>query len=106
MLYVVAMAVLLGSFVVSVVALGLRFHRSVGDERQQMKWLALAAGIAAVVMPTGALLWNAVPAVRSRSRWLATSMPVAMGAGILRYRLYDIDVAISRTVVYAAITAG
>ena len=50
-LYVAAMAVLLGSFVLSVVALGLRFRRSVGDERQQMKWLALAAGIAAVVMP-------------------------------------------------------
>ncbi|MFZ2014151.1 MAG: sensor histidine kinase [Nocardioides sp.] len=105
-LYVVAMAVLLGSFVVSVVALGLRFHRSVGDERQQMKWLALAAGIAAVVMPTGALLWNAVPAVRIAVAVAATLMPVAMGAGILRYRLYDIDVAISRTVVYAAITAG
>ena len=104
-LYVVAMAVLLGSFVLSVVALGLRFHRSIGDERQQMKWLALAAGIAAVVMPAGALLWNAVPAVRIAVAVAAALMPVAMGAGILRYRLYDIDVAISRTVVYATITA-
>lgn len=104
-LYVAAMAVLLGSFVLSVVALGLRFRRSVGDERQQMKWLALAAGIAAVVMPAGALLWNTVPAVRIAVAVAATLMPVAMGAGILRYRLYDIDLAISRTVVYATITA-
>jgi signal transduction histidine kinase len=103
-LYVAAMALLLGSFVLSVVALGLRFRRSVGDERQQMKWLALAAGIAAVVMPAGALLWNTVPAVRIAVAVAATLMPVAMGAGILRYRLYDIDLAISRTVVYAAIT--
>ncbi len=103
-LYVVAMAVVLGSFVLSVVALGLRFHRSVGEERQQMKWLALAAGIAAVVMPTGSLLWNTVPAVRIAVAVAAMLMPVAIGAGILRYRLYDIDLAISRTVVYATIT--
>ncbi len=103
-LYVAAMAVLLGSFVLSVVALGLRFRRSVGQERQQMKWLALAAGIAAVVMPAGALLWNTVPAVRIAVAVAAMLMPVAMGAGILRYRLYDIDLAISRTVVYATIT--
>ncbi len=105
MLYVVALAVVLGSFALSVVALGLRFRRSVGDERQQMKWLALAAGIAAVVMPAGVLLWNAVPAVRIAVAVAATLMPVAMGAGILRYRLFDIDVVISRTVVYATITA-
>ena len=104
-LYVVAMAVLLGSFVLSFVALGLRFRRSVGDERQQMKWLALAAGIAAVVMPTGALLWNTVPAMRIAVAVAAMLMPVAMGAGILRYRLYDIDLAISGTVVYGTITA-
>ncbi len=103
-LYVVAMAVVLGSFVLSVVALGLRFRRSVGEERQQMKWLALAAGIAAVVMPTGSLLWNTVPAVRIAVAVAAMLMPVAIGAGILRYRLYDIDLAISRTVVYATIT--
>jgi signal transduction histidine kinase len=99
------MAVLLGSFVLSVVALGLRFRRSVGDERQQMKWLALAAGIAAIVMPAGVLLWNTMPAVRIAVAVVAAMMPVAMGAGILRYRLYDIDLAISGTVVYGAITA-
>lgn len=102
--YVVAMAVLLGSFVLSVLALGLRFRGSVGDERQQMKWLALAAGVAAVVMPVGALLWNTAPAVRIAVAVAAMLMPVAMGAGILRYRLYDIDLAVSRTVVYATIT--
>ena len=68
-LYVVAMAVLLGSFVLSVVALVLRFRRAVGDERQQMKWLALAAGIAAVVMPTGGLLGTPCRPFGSRSRW-------------------------------------
>jgi signal transduction histidine kinase len=103
-MYVIAMAVVLGSFVLSVVALGLRFRRSVGDERQQMKWLALTAGIAAVVMPIGAVLWNTVPAVRIAVAVVATLMPVAMGAGILRYRLYDVDLAISGTVVYGTIT--
>ena len=102
--YVAAMAVLLGSFVLSVVALGLRFRRSVGDERQQMKWLALTAGIAAVVMPAGVLLWNTVPAVRIPVAVVAALMPMAIGAGILRYRLYDVDIAISGTVVYGTIT--
>ena len=103
-LYVVAMAVLLGSFVLSVVALVLRFHRAVGDERQQMKWLALAAGIAAVVMPAGAVLGDSAP-VRIAVAVAAAMMPVAMGAAILRYRLYDIDLAITGTVVYGSLTA-
>jgi signal transduction histidine kinase len=103
-LSVVAMTVVLGALVLSVVALGLRFRWSVGDERQQMKWFVLAAGIAAPVLPAGVLLWNVLPAAPIAIAVVVTLIPVAMGAGILRYRLYDIDLAISRTVVYAIIT--
>lgn len=103
-LFTAAMAVVLGTLVLSVVAMGLRFRRSVGDERQQMKWFALVAGIAAPVLPSGVVLWNAVPAARIAIAVVVTLIPIAMGAGILRYRLYDIDLAISRTVVYATIT--
>jgi signal transduction histidine kinase len=103
-LFVIAMAVVLGAFVLSVLELGLRFRRSVGDERQQMKWFALAAGIAAPVAPLGVVLWNVTPAARIALAVVVTLIPVAMGAGILRYRLYGIDLAISRTVVYATIT--
>jgi signal transduction histidine kinase len=102
--YVAAMAVVLGTLALSVVALGLRFRRSVGDERQQLKWISLAAGIAFPVLASGVVLWNAVPAVRIAVALAVSLVPVAMGAGILRYRLYDIDLTISRTVVYAIIT--
>jgi signal transduction histidine kinase len=103
-LYVASTTVLLGALVISVLALGLRFRRSAGDERQQMKWFALAAGVAVPVLTAGVVLWNAVPAMRIAVAIVGSLIPVAMGAAILRYRLYDIDVAISRTVVYATIT--
>ena len=104
MLFAAAMSLVLGALVLSVVSLGLRFRRSVEDERQQMKWFVLAAGIAAPVLPAGVLLWNVLPAAPIAIAVVITLIPVAMGAGILRYRLYDIDLAISRTVVYAMIT--
>jgi signal transduction histidine kinase len=102
--FVVPMAVVLTALVLSVVALGLRFRRSVDDERQQMKWFVLAAGIAAPVLPTSVVLWNVLPAAPIAIAVVVTLIPVSMGAGILRYRLYDIDLAISRTLVYATIT--
>jgi hypothetical protein len=106
-------AVVLGALL----SLLVRFIRSRGEERQQIKWfMALAVvGISSLVsvsvvsalLPSGNssgalvvnflqnLLWIIVPA----------SLPIAVGIAILRYRLYDIDHIINRTLVYAALTA-
>src|SRR5215208_6450359 len=81
-------------------------------ERQQIKWFAYATAVAI----SGVILKNSVyPAVGVTWVWwvglvLTTvgvaSSPVAMGIAIFRYRLYQIDILINRTLVYAALTAS
>jgi len=81
-----------------------RFRRSRGVERQQLKWVAYAA---VIVVAGGVLL----PVVFGRkpleiAQQLTTLLvPLAAGLAILRYRLYDIDVLIKRTLVYGALCA-
>jgi hypothetical protein len=91
---------------VAAASLVVRFRRARGTERQQLRWLALAAGLAAAsvlvllaLAPTGnevLLGWG--------SAVLVALLPVATGASILRYRLYDLDRIISRTVAYGLLT--
>ncbi len=104
LLMAVGMPLLLGSVVVAIIPLVQRLHRSSGVERLQLRWFAFASVCAAVVLPTVLLLWSVVPAVRPLTALALTAMPVAAGVAILRYRLYDIDLVISRTVAYTAVT--
>ncbi len=87
-------------------ALVLRFRRSRGMERQQLKWLLFASAITVaifiVIQPATSQQWDlalllALPVV--------PAIPVAAGIAILRYRLFEIDRLINRTVVYALLTA-
>jgi hypothetical protein len=78
-----------------------RFWRSEGDEREQYKWLAFAAALFVVSFPLAEI--NAVLETISGIAFLA--LPIAVGIAVLRYRLYDIDILISRTLVYAPLTA-
>jgi signal transduction histidine kinase len=100
----VGMPLFLGSLVVAIVPLVQRFRRSSGVERLQLRWFAFASVCAAVVLPTVALLWSVVPAVRPLTALALTSIPIAAGIAILRYRLYDIDLVISRTLAYVTLT--
>jgi signal transduction histidine kinase len=100
----VGMPLFLGSLVVAIVPLVQRYRRSIGVERLQLRWFAFASVCAAVVLPTVALLWSVVPAVRPLTALALTSIPVAAGIAILRYRLFDIDLVISRTLAYTALT--
>ena len=84
-------------------SLVLRFHRSTGIERAQIKWLAFSAvplvgaGFASAVLPDKLVQVLAV--------FLQLSVPVAVGIAVLRYRLYGIDVLINRTLVYGTLSA-
>ncbi len=81
----------------------LRFRRSAGIERQQLKWLAFAASPLVVAGFASAVLPDKV--VQVLFVFLQVLIPVAIGVAVLRYRLYDIDAIISRTLAYAIITA-
>ena len=103
-MYGVGMALVAAAMAASVLALVARYRQSTGVERQQIKWVALAAAIAAAVLPFGAVLWDRAPIVRVLIALALAGLPISMCVAILRYRLYDIDVAISRTVTYGAIS--
>jgi MFS family permease len=84
-----------------------RFRRSRGERRQQIKWLALAGAVVAFTVPVataGSDLWGD-DAVNVACMLAVLGLPLAAGIAILRHRLYDIDVVINRTLVYAALTA-
>jgi hypothetical protein len=89
-----------GAAMLSVV---LRFRRSQGVERQQLKWFSYAAVLAVLVE----LALDNVPAVRFLAvpfGLVIALIPTAAGIAILRYRLYDIDRLINRTLVYGLLT--
>jgi signal transduction histidine kinase len=98
------MPLVLSSLVHAVVSITVWFRRSTGLERQQLKWFVLAAVVAGVALPTSFALWYVTPAAGVIAAVALTGLPLAAGAAILRYRLYDIDFFISRTVAYASLT--
>jgi hypothetical protein len=88
--------------VAAVLSLVVRFRHSRGDERLQLKWFTYA-GLALPVLLVGDLLPDAVGNVLFAVG--ITFPPVAAGVAILRYRLYDIDRLLNRTLVYGLLTA-
>jgi hypothetical protein len=103
-----ALFLLFGLFVVLVLgSLVLRFRRARGDERQQLKWLTYAAALLVVFPPTlGGVLERLDPWVLGAVAFaLVVSMiPAAIGIAVLKYRLYEIDRVINRTLVYGLLT--
>jgi hypothetical protein len=89
----------------------MRLSRAVGVERQQIKWFAYAAALYAL-----SIILNVITLAIDAPRWFewagtiiftaaGTTIPISIGIAILRYRLYDIDILINRTLVYGTLTA-
>ena len=96
------------SAVAAMVGLALRYRRSSGIQRQQLKWIVLAALVSApMIVATEVHPKDPSPVVSGVMQLLNSPMWVALGIGlaVLRYRLYDIDRIVSRTVTYAVLTA-
>ena len=102
----------------------LRYRRSGGEERQQIKWLAFSASITDVVylaIMSGGVInwlisWPETPSDLGTQTWWGalledvmllsfSGIPVAIGFAILKYRLYEIDILINRALVYGSLTA-
>ena len=103
-LFGVGMALPTAALIASAVSLIVRLGRSRGVERRQLMWFTYAAVLAAVILPLTAALWNVTPVVRVMAALALTALPVAASIAILRYRLYDIDAVINRTLVYGMLT--
>jgi hypothetical protein len=104
--------------VASVLSLVLRYRRSRGEQRQQIKWIAFAASVVgflyliamvfAFVFPSGGWFQAGSPLWLDLLGYAAlcsfTFVPIAVGFAVLRYRLYEIDIIINHTLVYGSLT--
>jgi signal transduction histidine kinase len=99
--------------VAALVRLGFRLRRSTGEQRQQFKWFAYACGVVVVGVAASAV-GNILSAPTSTNEPQGTlgaissailvgsliAIPIGTGISVLKYRLYDIDIVINRTIVY------
>jgi hypothetical protein len=101
----------------SALSLVLRYRRSGGVEREQIKWIAFAASVVGLLYlitmvssftfsgpwgGAGTPLWLGL--LQQASLVSFTAVPIAVGFAVLKYRLYDIDLLINRTLVYGSLT--
>ena len=93
----------------SVCAVGSRvlaFRRATGERRQQLKWLGAGGGFAIATLVV-TIAWSSAPGFVGNAVLpiALIALPVSIGVGILKYRLYEIDRLVSRTLAYAILTA-
>ena len=101
----VLFGLLLACMVAAALSLVLRFRRSQGVERQQLKWFTYAGALMILSLLVTDFLFPDSSNVEVFAGLVAALVPVAAGVAILRHRLYDIDRLINRTLVYGALTA-
>jgi hypothetical protein len=105
---------LLVVFALSVTFIGrqvLSWRRSSGERRQQLKWLAGGAAVSIVGLVLALIFASSSSSTTTVAQWIGNigwfglaALPVSIGVAILRYRLYEIDRIISRTLAYALVT--
>lgn len=105
MMWGVGNAFLVAAMAGSMASLVVRFHRSGLVERQQLKLFAITAALAAVMLPLGPFLWDRYPLARAAVALVLLGQPIAVCVAMMRYRLYDIDRVVSRTINYTVVTA-
>ena len=101
----------------SALSLVLRYRRAGDEQREQIKWIAFAAsvvGLLYLITMVSSLTFSGTWGAAGTPLWLGllqqaalvsfTAVPIAVGFAVLKYRLYDIDVVINRTLVYGSLT--
>lgn len=102
LLFPMAASLISAALLVSVAALVVRFAKSSGEERLQLKWCTAAALVLVVVFV--ASIWVNSAAVNVLQSLAFLCLWTAIALAVLKYRLYDIDQIISRTLAYAIVT--
>ena len=96
-----------GSTLAAAASIVVRFRRAHGAERAQIKWFTVAAAQLVVAF---AVSFSLAPVIGEQTSWVIVAMALlalalAVAIGVMRYRLYDIDVVINRALVYGGLTA-
>ena len=101
--FVVGTALLLCAVLASITSLIVRFHRSVGDERQQLRWFLYAA---LTLVVTLVVSFTAVPGALFVFGAAFLMVPIATAVSILKYRLYDLDIVVKKAAVALVIAVS
>lgn len=92
------------------VSMLVRTRRATGTERQQLRWIAASFAVLMSAVVSGFVISTLVPGSENGLAWIPAMVafplpPIAIGIAVLRYRLYDIDRIISRTISYGVVSA-
>ncbi len=103
--FAVGMVLLLGALAGAVTSLGVRYRRSRGVERLQIRQLLIAGMFLVPAMVVAVLFYYESVLAQAATALVLVLLPTAVAVSMLRYRLYDIDVVINRALVYGSLTA-
>ena len=107
LLDIASFLLLIVSILAAVVSLGFRFRRARGLERQQLKWMVAAGGFFAFVMLMSPIFFT-IPALYGLWQIVLpialALIPISAAIAVMKYRLYEIDLIVNRTVVYVVLT--
>jgi signal transduction histidine kinase len=81
-----------------------RYRHAEPTVRQQLKWISLAAVLLTLFLPVDIPLWSVSPLVRFATPLVLSAMALALGAAVLRYRLFDVDRIVLRSVAFACVS--
>ncbi|HKE71348.1 MAG TPA: hypothetical protein VKB55_18955, partial [Nocardioidaceae bacterium] len=90
-LFWIGFVLVAASLIAAFVGMAVRFRRSTGVQRQQLKWFALSTGVLVVVLSSASVLWSVMPLWPVVVAMALTAWPITICVAILRYRLYDLD---------------
>jgi signal transduction histidine kinase len=99
----VAGMVFLVSLVGAIVSLVLRYRRGSSEERHQLKWFIAGFVVLALLLGTSIVTHSNSLIIGIAIAVAGTALPLSIAVGVLKYRLYDIDVVVSRTLVYGSL---
>ena len=90
----------------SVAAFVVRYRRSAGESRQQLRWVGLSFAVAVPLVVVGAATWGVVPGTSVLPALGLVAVPAGIAVAVLRYRLYELDLVVNRALVYGVLTVA
>jgi signal transduction histidine kinase len=84
----------------------LRYRRSEGDAKQQLRWVVISFAAAVVLGVFGALMWGVVPGATLLPALALVALPAGIAVAVLKYRLYELDLVVNRAAVYFLLTVA
>ena len=100
----IGFAIVAIAVVASLVSFVVRYRRSVGEERQQLRWIGGSLGVSICLGVVGAVTWGVFPYAFILYMVALLVLPIGTAVAILKYRLYEIDLVVNRAFVYGAMT--